>query len=862
MFALEHLSRKYITNGEEHYALKDVSLTLPDTGLVVILGPSGSGKTTLLNLLGALDRPSEGSILFLKKDIAKFSAREADFYRREDVGFIYQDYNLLPKMSVLKNVLLPTRYGSFKTKKENEEKAKNLLNQLGLGDKLEREPSSLSGGERQRVAIARALINDPLLLLADEPTGSLDEENSLSVMEELARLKQDHLILLVTHNTPLAQHYADRLIHLKDGQIVADETKNQGGKQTGKPQENKKHPFSFLSGAVSSLKQHWGKSVLLCLISTLGIASVATTLALKEGTDATSKKIEGEALSSMPLTLYNYTVGSLALDSNVDQTGFYPDDGHIEKINATPNGLLHVNNFTASFFEENATVLTQSASRMETGYAFLANILSEKKDGSYSLFGAEANGSASNYISFFLGSSSIFSPLLTPEERVAANFDYLEGHYPTGPEEALVVLDRRNGLPAAIYDALALADSASVKDVMGASFKAFDNEDFYSANSSTTAVTGYFLKSPSQLKAEGKSPLLLASYLAKAAEAYGNGDTATRIAATSAEEALFNDSSETRKLKSFSSLTSQSDLAALYQDPQKGSVLKIAGVVRPKLNAYFQDLPGGIYLSKDFVDAWAEKNENSALAQEVASHILLSQKNNVLAIPDIYTYENSVTLESASGDETTALKNILSYLLSRASLGSDKTINALYYYSPSLKAKNQIIAALDAYNAKQSDFDTLVYTDVSGSLLSAMNHYLGIVESVFLALAGFAFLFSAFLIALTMTNDVKENAKEIGLYRSFGFPKSYVASLYLGKAGIIAVFAILIGLLFAGILCFPLNAFLGANTPGVDFTHFASLSLVSSLWISLLAILSHLFGALFPAVRAVNLDPIKTLKSE
>lgn len=860
MFSLTHLSRKYVTNGVEHYALTDINLTLPDTGLVVILGPSGSGKTTLLNLVGALDTPTKGSIVFQDKDIAKFSAAERDFYRREEVGFIYQDYNLLPAMSVRENVLLPTHYGSLHTKKENEEKAKVLLAQLGLADKLERKPNSLSGGERQRVAIARALINDPVLLLADEPTGSLDEENSLSVMEELARLKQDHLILLVTHNAPLADHYADRIIRLKNGSIVTDEKKENGTKHIQKAPENKKHPFSFISGAVSSLKQHWGKSLLLGLISAIGIASIATTLALKDGTMATSRKIEEEALTGTPLTLYNYVLGEHDFGTE-NSEGLYPNDGYVKKVDASANGILHINNFSSAFLTENEGVLKKSGARMEIGYAFLANLIAEKQDGSYSLYSAQAGGSASNYISYFLGNSSVFSPLLAPEEKVAENFDFLAGHYPANDDEAMVVLDRNNGLPEGIYNTLGLGEKAQLADVMAASFKSFTNDDFYHANSSSVAVSGYFLKSPADLKKEGHSPLNIASYLSKAIEAYNAGDRPTRASATLAEEALFNDNVETRQLKSFSSLTSQSDLAALYQDSSKGKRLKIAGIVRPKNTSYFQVLQGGIYLSKSFVDEQAEKNENSAIAIEMASHIVLSQKNNVLALPDIYTYENSVALESQK-DVESALKNVLNYLLERSSFGSDKTINALYYYPPSIDAKNQILKALDDYNAKQSEFDTLSYTDVSGSLLGVMNHYLSLVENVFLALAFFAFLSGAILIALTMGNEVKENAKEIGLYRSFGFPKSYVASLYLGKATILAILSSLVGLLFAYLLCFPLNRFLAVANPAVDFSHFASLNALSALIVASLALLSHLLGALFPALRAVNLDPIKTLRSE
>ena len=304
MLSLKNIVKEYRSGDTKVQALKGISIDFREHEFVSILGQSGCGKTTTLNIIGGLDHYTSGDLIINGKSTKEFKDRDWDTYRNHSVGFVFQSYNLIPHQSVLANVELALTLSGV-SKKERRERAMEALKKVGLGDQMHKRPNQMSGGQMQRVAIARALVNDPDIILADEPTGALDTETSIQIMEILKNISKDKLIIMVTHNPELAQQYSSRIIKLLDGKIVDDSNPyEQNGKEQEKQTNKKKASMSFftaLSLSMNNLMTKKGRTILTAFAGSIGIIGIALILALSNGVQNYITKTEEEALSSLPL---------------------------------------------------------------------------------------------------------------------------------------------------------------------------------------------------------------------------------------------------------------------------------------------------------------------------------------------------------------------------------------------------------------------------------------------------------------------------------------------------------------------------------------------------------------------------------
>ena len=331
MLQLKNITKDYKLGDEKIHALRGVSIDFRESEFVSILGQSGCGKTTLLNIIGGLDRYTEGDLIIGGKSTKEFKSSDWDTYRNHSIGFVFQSYNLIPHQTVLSNVELALTLSGV-SKAERRKRAKEALEKVGLGDQLKKKPNQMSGGQMQRVAIARALVNDPDILLADEPTGALDSETSLQIMELLKEISKDKLIIMVTHNPDLAEQYSNRIIRLLDGKVIDDTNPYDrnvveliGKKAEEKKQKKQKKPsmsyLTALSLSLNNLMTKKGRTFMTSFAGSIGIIGIALILAISSGAQMYIKSVEEETLASYPIM-----IESSAMDMTSMMTSMMKDN--------------------------------------------------------------------------------------------------------------------------------------------------------------------------------------------------------------------------------------------------------------------------------------------------------------------------------------------------------------------------------------------------------------------------------------------------------------------------------------------------------------------------------------------------------
>ena len=481
MLRIENIRKQYKTGELVQTALDGVSLTLRDNEFVAILGPSGSGKTTLLNVIGGLDRYDSGDLIIGGTSTKKYTDRDWDSYRNHTIGFIFQSYNLIPHQTVLQNVELALTISGI-SRSQRRKKAKAALEAVGLGDQLHKRPNQMSGGQMQRVAIARALVNDPDILLADEPTGALDTATSIQVMDLLKEVARDKLVVMVTHNPELAESYANRIVRVKDGRIVGDTNPYLPDEALIPPATHRnmgKASMSFLTALALSFNNLWTKkarTLLTAFAGSIGIIGIALILSLSTGFQNYIDKIQADTLTNYPLTLQEETadlstaiaaIGSAAAQaSEAEAEGTVVEQQMISQMfsNVGKNDLGAFKNHLESHFD----TIGHTVSAVRYSYGVKPNIyLADTSEGIVqvnpsTMFGQLTGSSA---MSAYMD-SDIFYEMMDNYALLAEQYEVLRGRWPEGYNEMILVLSDPHRLPDYTAYALGLRDPAELSDMM------------------------------------------------------------------------------------------------------------------------------------------------------------------------------------------------------------------------------------------------------------------------------------------------------------------------------------------------------------------------------------------------------------
>ena len=480
MLDLKNISKSYKTGNFVQHALKKVILCFRKNEFVAILGPSGSGKTTLLNIIGGLDRYDSGDLIINGKSTKKFKATEWDSYRNNCVGFIFQSYNLISHISVLENVEMALTLSGYK-RKNKREKALEALDKVGLKDHAHKRPNQLSGGQMQRVAIARSLVNNPDIILADEPTGALDSTTSVQIMNLIKEIAKDKLVIMVTHNPELAKNYASRIIEFKDGEILSDSNPIKEEEIDTGTVHIKKTVLSYLSAihlSFNNIKTKKGRTFLTAFAASIGIIGIALILSLSNGFQLQIDKFEKSTLSQMPITISSQAMQmdeetlEEQMQTSTNKKDKYPTEQVVKPTESVMEKIVHTNNITKDYIN----YIENIDSNLLSGISYL------KKTG-LNLITKDNNN---NYKKVDMANSMMWQifPTRTQDKEsgiVEDNYDVLAGKIDSKEEGLILAIDSKNEVSKALIESLGFDSSKNISfdDILNKEFKIVTNNDYY-----------------------------------------------------------------------------------------------------------------------------------------------------------------------------------------------------------------------------------------------------------------------------------------------------------------------------------------------------------------------------------------------
>ena len=493
MLELNNINKSYQTGDFVQHALSNVNLKFRKCEFVAVLGSSGSGKTTLLNILGGLDRYDKGDLIINNKSTKKFKSVEWDYYRNNCVGFIFQSYNLISHISVLENVEMALILSGYK-KKDRKVRALDALDRVGLRDHAHKKPNQLSGGQMQRVAIARALVNDPEIILADEPTGALDSVTSVQIMDLIKEIAKDKLVIMVTHNPELAKDYATRVIELKDGKILSDSNPLDDKSNSKEKLTIKKTVLGYGSAlklSFNNIKTKKGRTFLTSFAASIGIIGIALILSLSNGFKIKIDEYERDALSQMPITItsnvMNMSSETMNNFSSEDvENEEYSSDKVIHPKENKLNSMLHINKLDSNYIDYIEKIDKSNLNGISYDYGTVLNVITKKDNGTYAVVPTSTNYSISN-----ISRTGVEGWSLVPDNFLDKYYDVLAGSIDNDTPGIVIAVNSRNELDKNTLELLGFDASKDISfdDILSKEFKVIPNDFYYQE------FNGYFAPS-------------------------------------------------------------------------------------------------------------------------------------------------------------------------------------------------------------------------------------------------------------------------------------------------------------------------------------------------------------------------------
>ncbi len=870
MLELKDVVKEYKTADETVAALKGVSLKFRKSEFVSILGPSGCGKTTLLNIIGGLDRYTSGDLIINGKSTKDFSDKDWDTYRNHSVGFVFQSYNLIPHQTVLENVELALTLSGIGAK-ERRERAVAVLEKVGLGKKINVRPNQLSGGQMQRVAIARALINDPEILLADEPTGALDSKTSVQIMELLKEISSDRLIIMVTHNPELAEKYSSRIIRLFDGVIEGDdkpltdeEVKVESAATPNERRTNKgrkKTSMSFLTAlslSFRNLMTKKGRTFLVSFAGSIGIIGIALILSLSSGFQTYINRTQEETLSKYPITIQQtYTDMSSVLEefNKSDNAGAYPNDGKISqndslyKMIHTYSGAQVTNNLEKFKKElDKKEYNTQKITAVQYTYNMTFDTYVKRENGKYERVMSTVDWMdktmgglqmSSSYISMYAGmmgsSGNAWSEALDNEGFIKSKYDVLAGEwmdFDGDPEvgEVMVVVDKYNRIPDYILPALGLADK---------------NELLYDIANAIPGAAGEIYKNMYNVTEVAEEDKFAVKYKDfTAADLVGREFSLVLPAAYYYKE---NADDATYKYALYSDDVTVVSEQAVEQAVAAGKKVKVVGVIRQKENVSSGALSSNIVYSNALT--------KTLLKKVGAESVVVDQK----ATPELNVLTGKTfDAETAEKAGTSFDGNMLKF-----GYADENKPSSIAIYASSFANKDYIESFIAGYNEKvESEGNTkdkISYTDYTGMMMSSITTIINAVSYVLIGFVSVSLIVSSIMIGIITYISVLERIKEIGVLRALGASKKDVARVFNAETLIIGLAAGLIGIAVTILLNIPVSAII-YSLAGIK--NVAVLPWQGGLILVAISMLLTFIAGLIPSRIASKKDPVVALRSE
>ena len=852
MLELKKITKIYRTEEFEQKALDEVSINFRKCEFASILGPSGSGKTTLLNIIGGLDHYDSGDLIINETSTKKYKDRDWDTYRNHRVGFVFQNYNLISHQSVLVNVELALTLSGV-SKKERVKKAKKALERVGLKDHIHKRPSQLSGGQMQRVAIARALVNDPEILLADEPTGALDTATSKQVMDLLAEIAKEKLVIMVTHNGEIAEDYSTRIVRLQDGKIIGDTNPYDGGEDTKldllqTEKKSKKTSMNYrtaLSLSLNNLMTKKGRTILTAFAGSIGIIGIALILSLSHGINLFIAKTEEDTLSSYPLTIEKESVDmssmlqSLSGDNEVEDK----EDGKIHSISimgdmfeTMSKEVKHndIKNFK-KYLDEHKEIKDYTTA-VSYSYNVTLNLYKNDTDKVTRVnpttvldtIGLNSSGSSVLY-SGFLTNYDVFYQLLNNDDLLKQQYDLVDGHWPTDYHELVLNVGKNNGVSDYTLYSLGILSQDDLK------------EQF---NNMTSGKEVHF----DDHTYETKDLIGLTFKVVPNASYYVR------------ENGVWVDKSD--------------DEEYMKEVIAKAEEVKIVGIIRQNEEAVGSGRDYGLVgYKEELMNHLVEEIRETDIAKEQ----LADENINVFTGKE-FTTNSNFDMSSLTPEQMMAFQNMSqeematfmksysenmtsSYAENLRKIGIAELDNPDYVsiYPKDFDSKKEIVKIIDDFNKGKEEADQIEYTDVVGIMMSSVSTIVNVISSVLIAFVAISLVVSSIMIAIITYISVIERTKEIGILRAIGASKKDISRVFNAETLIEGLAAGVLGIVVTIILNIPINIII-KNV--VNISNISVLPIDGAIALIIISVLLTVLAGFIPAKIASKKDPVEALRSE
>ena len=835
MIRLTDVTKIYRTAERKTAALSGINLEFRKSEFVSILGPSGCGKTTLLNIIGGLDKYTGGNLTFNGKSTKTFSDGEWDTYRNSTVGFVFQNYNLISHQNVLSNVEMALSLSGVNSE-EKRRRAIEALVRVGLEEHLRKKPSELSGGEMQRVAIARAIVNNPSVILADEPTGALDSKNSLQIMNLLKDISKDRLVITVTHNEELAAKYSTRIIKLKDGKVISDgnpyKSSDEGNLNAIKACKSSMPLSVALKLSLKNLtakKFRTGLTGIACSVAVIGIALV---LSFQNGLNIFVDKLQWDTMSSIPLTVAStatdYSVYADMIFSSVNSAGSESSGNTISESVLKDKFTLYVkHNLSAmtesttvkNYITENYIDYVKKIDKSKTDYNLIYNI---KKNIYKSVILNDAGVNRS--VNALTYNASSWNQLPSDKSIVLKQYD-LYGKYPESSNELMLVTGKNSTVSDTMLTTYFLdiysngKDSYSFDEFLSGGYSNYNlalNNDYYAEG-----VNGYYTENKQNI-----ADYMVDNYHSTLSDIAKNGI----------------------KNEINSALGTYADKIYAYTGNTENSIpLKIVGILTLKADTTYGMFASSpiVYTSglTDLIKAQAGGGICNGVTYG-ESDILKAQKSD---------FTKNILTKTSETDNPKNNANLLK------NLGWAEVPNTVYFYPYTFSDKEYVKNYLDAYNEGKTEDEEINYVDSVGVVLGLVKVLIDGITKVLLILTSVSLFVSAIMTAILSYVSVLERTKEIGILRSIGARKIDIVRLFNSESVLLGGGAGILGIILTLIIEIPLNAFLKKAT---TIGGLAVLSWYHALLIIILSAVLTVLAGLIPAMMAGKRDPVKALRSE
>lgn len=841
MLQLQHISKVYHTANQDFHALKDISIRFRENEFVSILGQSGSGKTTLLNIIGGLDQYTSGDLLIQGKSTKQFKDRDWDSYRNHTIGFVFQSYNLIGHQTALSNVEIAMTLSGV-SKAERKKRAIEALERVGLKDHLYKKPSQMSGGQMQRIAIARALVNNPKVVLADEPTGALDSETSVQIMELLKDIAKERLVIMVTHNPELAKTYSTRIVQVLDGNILSDsnpyeptEEKTQGDIQFTK---TKMSFMTALALSFNNLLTKKGRTFLTAFAGSIGIIGIALILALSNGVSDYVKKVQEDTLVSLPLTISEQNQSNLLATSPDLSDKPYKDNNELG-VNTVLTKLLKKQigkNDLASFkkyLEENASQVEALTKDVRYQYNLQPYIYeTDTSNGPKSILPstlADEVETSNQTMKGYLHNIDYWSELSSDTNMLESQYDVLEGRLPTDKSEIVLIADENNEISDLLLYSLRIKDPSELNDAkkldeLGS--QTYQYSDFIGKTFKAVVNTNRFVKENNQW------------------------------------------------------INKIDDKSYMKTQIENGLELKIVGVLRQKegTRSSVNSPSGGVAYTSALIDYTSEQIQNSNIVKEQEANPTINVFTGKEFAKDPkpfnsadLTEEEKIQLAKMTPEQQAQYVQqyndnlAATYEENLAKLGViDKSKPAaIEFYTSSFQQKQELKDFINAYNTAKKDAGdddkVLAYSDDIQTIMSSITTMVGVITTVLVGFVAISLIVSSIMIAIITYISVLERTKEIGILRAMGASKKDIRRIFTAETAIEGFISGVLGIAITLLATFPINAIV-AQTTKVDGV--AQLPWDAALILILISIVLTVLAGLIPSRIAAKKDPVESLRSE